>query len=69
MWVFFGISLITGIVIINVHGIVALSIIHKAASAALFIILLTILFVTKLCGKKVRVYSKLFFLTIFGGTK
>ena len=52
MRVFYGIALITGIVIMNVHGIVALSIIHKI-SAALFVILLVILFIHKLItGKK-----------------
>ena len=38
MRAFYGIALITGIVIINVHGIAALSILHKA-SAVLFIAL------------------------------
>ena len=47
----YGIALITGIVIMNVHGIAALAIIHKA-SAALFIVLLVVLFVLKLRGKK-----------------
>jgi hypothetical protein len=35
----------------NVHGIAALAIAHKA-SAALFVLLLTVLFVLKLCTKK-----------------
>ncbi len=39
MRVFYGIALITGIVIMKVYGIAALSIIHKA-SAALFVLLL-----------------------------
>ena len=47
----YGIALITGIVIKNVHGIAALSIAHKA-SAALFVILLIVLLVQKLCTKK-----------------
>ena len=47
----YGIALITGIVIMNVHGIAALAIVHKAA-AALFVILMAVLFVTKLRGKK-----------------
>ena len=51
MRVFYGIALITGIVIMNIHGIAALSIIHKA-SAALFILLLGILFVHKLIVAK-----------------
>ena len=51
MRVFYGIALITGIVIMNVHGIAALAIIHKAG-AALFVILLAVLFVLKLRAKK-----------------
>ena len=43
----YGIALISGIVIKNVHGIAALAILHKA-SAALFVILLLVLFVHKL---------------------
>lgn len=46
MRVFYGIALITGIVIMNVHGIVALSIIHKV-SAVLFMALLIVLFTNK----------------------
>ena len=51
MRAFYGIALITGIVIMNVHGVVALAIIHKAC-AALFVILLAVLFVLKLRTKK-----------------
>ena len=51
MRAFYGIALITGIVIMNVHGIVALSIIHKA-SAALFIALIIVLLVTKAALRK-----------------
>ena len=51
MRAFYGIALITGIVIMNVHGIVALVIIHKL-SAALFVILLAILFLLKVAPKK-----------------
>ena len=51
MRAFYGIALITGIVIKNVHGIAALSIIHKV-SAALFIVLLIVLFVHKLISNK-----------------
>ena len=47
MRAFYGIALITGIVIMNVHGIVALGIVHKV-SAALFVVLLLVLFVHKL---------------------
>ena len=36
----YGIALITGVVLMNVHGIAAISIIHKI-SAVLFVILLT----------------------------
>ena len=51
MRVFYGIALISGIVIMNVHGIVALAIIHKA-SAALFVVSLAVLFVHKLVTSK-----------------
>ena len=48
----YGIALITGIVLMNVQGIAALAIVHKA-SAALFAVLLIVLFVQKLvAGKK-----------------
>ena len=43
----YGIALISGIVIKNVHGIAALSILHKA-TAALFVVALVALFVQKL---------------------
>ena len=51
MRVFYGIALITGVVIMNVHGIAALAIIHKA-SAVLFIVLLIVLFINKLATNK-----------------
>ena len=51
MRVFYGIALITGIVIMNVHGIAALAVIHKA-SAALFVVTLVVLFVHKLIQSK-----------------
>ena len=51
MRAFYGIALISGIVIMNVHGIVALAIVHKAG-AALFVILLAALFVQKLITVK-----------------
>ena len=51
MRAFYGIALFTGIVIMNVHGIAALSIIHKAC-AALFLLSLVILFVHKLIKSK-----------------
>lgn len=51
MGVFYGIALITGIVIMNVHGIVALSIIHKV-SAVLFMALLIVLFTNKAITNK-----------------
>ena len=47
----YGIALITGIVIMNVHGVAALAIVHKA-SAALFVVLLAVLFVLKLRASK-----------------
>ena len=51
MRVFYGISLITGIVIMNVHGIAALAVVHKVC-AALFLVLLVVLFVHKLVTAK-----------------
>ena len=50
MRVFYGIALITGIVILNVHGIAAIAIAHKAF-AALFVVMLVVLFVLKLRKK------------------
>ena len=51
MRVFYGIALITGIVIMNVHGIAALAVIHKV-SAVLFLALLVLLFVFKAVSNK-----------------
>ena len=47
----YGIALITGIVIMNVHGIVALAVIHKV-SAVLFLALIVVLLVTKAVSNK-----------------
>ena len=49
--IFYLVALVTGIVIMNVHGIAALSIVHKL-SAALFAVLFVFLFVHKLVAKK-----------------
>ena len=51
MRAFYGIALITGIVIMNIHGIAALALIHKA-SAVLFLAMLIILFVSKAVSNK-----------------
>ena len=51
MRAFYGIALITGVVIMNVHGIVALAIIHKV-SAVLFMALIIILFTHKAVTNK-----------------
>ena len=51
MRVFYGISLITGIVMMNVHGIAALAIVHRAC-AALYLATLVILFLHKLIRAK-----------------
>ena len=51
MRAFYGIALITGIVIMNVHGIVALAIIHKA-SAVLFLALQVVLLTYKAFSQK-----------------
>ena len=53
MRVFYGIALITGIVMMKIHGIAALGIVHKAG-AALFALLLVVLFVHKLVAKKAK---------------
>jgi hypothetical protein len=51
MRAFYGIALITGIVIMNVHGIAVLSVIHKV-SAALFMALIIVLLVHKAATNK-----------------
>ena len=51
MRAFYGIALITGVVIMNVHGIAALSMIHKA-SAVLFMVLMIVLLIHKVVTKK-----------------
>ena len=51
MRAFYGIALITGIVIMNVHDIAALSIIHKA-SAVLFMVLIIVLLTHKVVTNK-----------------
>ena len=53
MRVFYGVALITGIVMMKVHGIAVLGIVHKAC-AALFVLLLVALFVHKLVTKKAK---------------
>lgn len=50
MRICYGIALISGIVMMKVHGIAAMGIVHKA-SAALFALLLVVLFVHKLLTK------------------
>ena len=57
MRAFYGIALITGIVIMNVHGIAALSVVHKA-SAGLFVLLLIVLFVHKLLKMRAGTIEK-----------
>ena len=51
MRVCYAIALISGVVIMNVHGIVALSIIHKV-SAVLFMVLIVVLLANKLFDNK-----------------
>ena len=51
MRAFYGIALITGIVIMNVGGIIALAVIHKV-SAVLFLALLIVLLASKAVAKK-----------------
>ena len=47
----YGIALISGIVIMNVHGVAALSVIHKV-SAVLFMALVIVLLITKAALRK-----------------
>ena len=51
MRAFYGIALISGIVIMNVHGVSAIAIAHKVF-AALFVVALVVLFVHKLVTSK-----------------
>lgn len=51
MRLFYGLALITGIVLMNVTGVVALAIVHKIF-AVLFVALLVVLFVIKLATNK-----------------
>ena len=51
MRAFYGIALISGIVIMNVAGVPAIGIVHKA-SAALVLVLLVVLFVHKAIADK-----------------
>ena len=51
MRAFYGIALITGIVIMNVHGIAALGVIHKV-SAVLFMVLIIVLLIYKAVTNK-----------------
>ena len=51
MRAFYGIALISGIVILNVHGIAALTMTHRI-SAALFMVLVIALFVHKVLTRK-----------------
>ena len=50
MRVFYAVALISGVVIMNVHGVVALAVVHKIC-AALFVVLLVVLFVLKTRSK------------------
>ena len=51
MRAFYGIALITGIVIMNIDGVIALAVIHKV-SAVLFLALLIALLASKAFAKK-----------------
>ena len=51
MRVFYGIALITGIVIMNVTGVAFLALLHRIC-AALFVVLLVVAFVHKLVTSK-----------------
>ena len=47
----YGIALIAGVVIMKLHTVAALAVLHKV-TAALFVVLLIVLFVQKLTAKK-----------------
>ena len=51
MRVCYGIALVSGIILMNVHSIVALSIVHKVC-AALFVVLLVVLLIHKAKSRK-----------------
>ena len=51
MRVFYGLALVSGIVIMNVAGVAALAVVHKIF-AALFVVALVVLFVHKLVTSK-----------------
>ena len=51
MRAFYGIALITGIVIMKVQGVIALAVVHKVA-AVLFLALLVVLLVSKVASNK-----------------
>ena len=51
MRVFYGIALLSGAAMMKIHGIAAISIVHKAG-AALFAVLLVALIATKVFAKK-----------------
>lgn len=51
MRVFYGVALISGIVIMNVSGVLALAVIHKVC-AGLFVLLLVVLFIHKIVAFK-----------------
>ena len=54
MRAFYGIALITGVVIMNVHGIVALAVIHKVSAALFLVLLLTLLICKAVSNKRAR---------------
>ena len=51
MRVFYGVALITGIVIMNVPGVVAVAAVHRIC-AVLFIVMLAVLFIHKIVAYK-----------------
>ena len=51
MRAFYGIALVTGIVVMNVQSMAAIAIVHKV-TAGLFVLLLVVLFVHKLIASK-----------------
>ena len=52
MRVFYGIALVTGVVIMNLHGIVAVAVIHKVSAVLFFVLLVALLINKAFFGKK-----------------
>ena len=54
MRAFYGIALITGVVIMNVHGVAALPIIHKVSAVLFMALIILLLLSTSVLSKKTK---------------